>query len=572
MNKLLFTPHPNAPLFNKNPELVIDQIIQEVKNNRYSIANDEIREVFRQAGFVNLWFFLKFIAGYGGPFDLLNEDLHIDMCNFRQSQFIPGRKAACFLFRRGYKSTINTEGGTAWGLLRNPDLCVEMFSCIKERSMDFMHTTQRIFDGNELFMWLYPEYVPDYKQKRWNDVEMVLPNRTKHFTEPSLRPHGVGCSTAGIHGDLCVVDDPVGDSQLTSDRDASADMERIYNWLKSNIESGTLIKDERMSMVFYSGTRYGVQDAHRFIFKNVHSCYGYWKDIEVQTDPANEWHVYNRKIIEDGEITFPEKFSEEKMQRMERDDPWTYYTQYQNDPQKSGLNELSEYEVKECTLEYAQENGYFVRIFLNGEEKLFALSAMDVIIACDPGGSERRETSKTSKSSVVVFCRDSSNRRFVIALKDGYDLPSVVFDWAYKFVERFYDYFRRTVLEAQGPFKVLGPVWRDYLKMRNKENMENRNPVINMKINPVPKTGNKDVMIRNILEPVLKEGLLYAEKSIKKKVESAIKSFPFGTKDILDSICLAEKASVKPLSEKEFRRRERLKEQFYARNANAAGY
>ena len=64
------------------------------------------------------------------------------------------------------------------------------------------------------FAWLYPEYVPAKNQDRWTTKELVLPNRSKHFTEPSLRGHGVGCSTQGIHGDWLVIDDPIGEAQL----------------------------------------------------------------------------------------------------------------------------------------------------------------------------------------------------------------------------------------------------------------------------------------------------------------------------------------------------------------------
>ena len=215
MHELLYTPHKDAPLFERDkPDVLIDQAVSELSSGSFSTNNEGLRELLRECGFINLWFFLKFIAGYAGPFDKLNGGLHVDMCNFRQEMMVPGRKAAGFTGRAHYKTTIFTIGGTAWGLLRNPDLCIELFSCIDTRSTDFFRTVQKIFDDNTLFAWLYPEYVPAKNQDRWTTKELVLPNRSKHFTEPSLRGHGVGCSTQGIHGDWLVIDDPIGEAQL----------------------------------------------------------------------------------------------------------------------------------------------------------------------------------------------------------------------------------------------------------------------------------------------------------------------------------------------------------------------
>ena len=72
-----------------------------------------------ELGYVSLFFFLKYIAGSAGPYNEINEDLHLEMCNFRQSDYCmnPGAHAACFVPRGFLKSTIMTHGGATWELL-----------------------------------------------------------------------------------------------------------------------------------------------------------------------------------------------------------------------------------------------------------------------------------------------------------------------------------------------------------------------------------------------------------------------------------------------------------------------
>ena len=574
MNKLYYSPHPKAPLFEQEDfSLLIEQAVNEIQGGSFSTTNQTIRELFRQAGFVNLWFFLKFICGYNGPFDKLNNKLHVDMANFRQAMMVPGRKAACYTSRGVYKTTINTVGGNIFILLRNPDYSIGLYSCVKERSSEFLHITQRVFDSNEFFAWLYPEYVITPGVGRNNSTMMELPNRSRYFTEPSLHPHGVGCSTAGLHDDHNAIDDPIGDTQLNAERDANMEMEKIHNWLRTNIEGEILLrKGGRLNTIFYTATRYGANDAHRFMFTNIKKKYGYWKDIEdVEEEAEGQWHIYNRSIIEDGKVIFPEAFDKKKLEKMRKDDPWTYYTQMENNTARSGLNELNEYKVKECELCYEQGMGWYVRFFCQGLEVTESLQYCDMVITCDPGATVGRKTSKTSKSAVGVLAHSSTNRRYILDVKDGYSKPSTVFDWAFGFVKRFYDYFRRTVLEAQGSFKVLGPVWRDYLKVKNKEAMENNEPVYSMRLHPVSKVGQKTAVIRNTLEPILKEGLLYADKRVKDKVQMAVKTFPFGTLDVLDMITLGVKSAIRPLSERERIARKKQEDRFKKRYANVAG-
>lgn len=564
---LLISPHRNAPIFDdENPGLTLKHAIDEISSGNWA-TNDENRALFRQAGFVNLWFFLYFIAGFSGPFELINTSLHIDMCNFRQEMVFPGSRAAGFLGRGHFKSTIFTEGAPAWILLRDPDMSIIILSITSTRSQEFMHTVQRIYDSNELFQWLYPEYVPEKGQKRWNDEEMVLPNRPRNRTEPNFNGYGVFCSTAGIHSDLLAIDDPMSDVQLDAGREPTEEAMKIGNWIRSNLK--TLIKNELTSQVFYTSTRYGETDCHKFLFDSIKEKRGYWEGLNYKEIEEGEWIIYNRMSIENGKSIFKDqKFLDD----LKRDDPWTYWVQYMNCPSKGGLNEFYQFKPNKFSLIFDEENGWGFRHFYSGEEMVVWMRTCDVILSCDPGASEKKVSLLTSRSAILGLAHAPDDRRFLFTLRVGYVAPSRVFDWLFELAERFQNYLRRTIIETQGPFRILDDLLsKEEIRRANEAARAMKRPVYLNKLCK-SKTGDKIAMIRTACEPVLRGGLLYIEDSIFGEVDEELSAYPMGKNDILDALSQGLRNTIRPLTEEEYDELQEMEDEFENRNANAAGY
>ena len=113
--RLEISPHPLAPSFaaDANPQLVLEQLQKELTSANPQLTPN-LLQLIREAGFVSLWFYLKFIAGSDGPYNLLDEHLHLDMANFRQKvATTAGIKSGLFVPRSCYKSTIASHGANA---------------------------------------------------------------------------------------------------------------------------------------------------------------------------------------------------------------------------------------------------------------------------------------------------------------------------------------------------------------------------------------------------------------------------------------------------------------------------
>jgi hypothetical protein len=525
-------PHPNAPLFNGTDGLTkLAQLATEITSSNFSASNESVLDLLRQATLVNLWWALKFIAGYSGPYNLITDHLHADMANFAQKMLIPGTKNASFIFRSGYKSTIFTHGFNWWLVLRNPHIQIGVITAVGERGDEFMHHTQNAFDSNKLVELLFPSFVPRRNavtgkilEKNWTLNNFVTPARTRYCAGPTVKSISVNSSTAGNHFDHISADDLVGDDQLTVDRAAGADMLRAGNWFKSNERS--LMVTPGVSTIGLSATRYAVDDPYERIMRNtkyVHSKE--WIDgIEYEPDESKEWNVYYRLVEENGRMTFPEKHTRLEMLKLSDTDFWTYALQYMNNPRAGALNELSDYELRECYVDWREDECIIVP---RGQKALY-LKDMDVLITVDPGASEKRKTARTSKSAVVVTARDVNDRDYIIDVRNGYYSPTQLMDKMFSLHKLYKSFIRATFVEMQGAFKLL----KDMIRKEEKR----RKYWLNLR--EETKSSNKHVNIRNNLQPKLERGEVYTTKQYMPIIQTELNQFPSGTLDLLDAISL----------------------------------
>lgn len=556
-------PHPQAPILaSSDGREVFQQVLTLAQSGTFSTQNAEIREVLRQAGFVSLWFFLRVVAAYNGPYERLTNHLHVDMANHYQRFMYPGSWSAFFLFRSGFKSTLITYGANGWELLRNPDLTIAMGSAISDRAYDFLHETQRIFDSNEFFQWLYPEYVPPSgRQRSWNDKEMTLPNRTRRKVAPSIQILSVGASSQGVHVELLKLDDIVGDAQLSSERTANADMRRITNWFKSN--KRTLVDKPETSRIVVVGTRYGVDDPYEQIMESIAGQYGGgWEDIPREPTDDGEWNVYYRQAVESGHEVFPEALSRKTLARIRDEDPWNYLTQYINNPYTVETAELSAFEPGTSAVDYDPTSGWVLSYFNGTGWTTHYLSDCDVVVATDPAATERNvATVKSSRSATVVIATAPDRTHHIIDIRADHVPISTVFDWMFATAEKWRP--RVESLEQNGPFKVLRSMIVDEQHRRGRW----------LPLVPAKGVGDKDARIRSELEPRLRDGRLYLTEATRDTFLGELVAFPGGhKKDVLDATAQGLMLAIVPQSPEEREEEEEEYEMAVAHRSKYTGY
>lgn len=512
-DRLYIAPHKDAPVLSseKYAQQILLELGREASSANFN-PNEEAIDLLREASLVNLWFFLKYVASVSGPYDLLNDKLHLQMCNFAQSRVAmePGARAAGFIPRGHYKSTVWTHGLCAWEGLRNPDERIRIVNAVVDKAMDFLRNIRTIFDDNELMKILHPHHYVDHPntQKRWNESELCLPNRSKAFTDPTFTAGGATGASEGSHHTKLAIDDLAGLDDLNQTMAANANMAAKKKWFATNTRA--LLVDLKNSRIFVAGTRYSIDDTYQPIFDDAAQFAGYPHE-KFYTRPNGDWYIYYRKSLENGEVTFPESFTKEGLEKIAAQDQWTWITQYQNDPQEAGLAEFIDYEVDWAALQWSRKLGQYIivpyaqaayeRRFGEGadtgrQDWFVRLGDCDVVMAIDPAGTETGVSSKTSRSAIGVVAFDPFGFKYLLWLRAGYFSIEKMMDLVFQGNDMFAGYLRGTVVESNAMQKILKPIFDREAKIRNKR----------LNTIAVPAKGDKTARIRNNVGQALANG------------------------------------------------------------------
>ena len=537
-----FISHPDAPLFSSGEEgmATMKHLIKEITSDNPQIT-PEIKELIRQASLVSLFFFLKYVAGAYGPYGDLNDHLHVEVCNFRQRMLHAGARGAVFLPRSFYKSTVCTHGADSWELLRDPNLRIGLAASNSDMASQFMSPAKMTFEDNPLVRLLFPDHCArkgekgNILEKTWNSQEIVMPNRTLFMPEPSIKAFGAGGSAAGNHFDLLNVDDLISEKELDADRAAGSEMIKKGQWFSANQE--TLLIAPRKSRVFLCATRYSLNDPYERVFTEVKTKHGYWNELPYEIDDSVAiWDIYYRMAVEDGNYSFPEKIGAKELDRIKKKDPWTYYTQYLNNPHSASVAEFAEYHINDCEMNHTEHEGYTINYFRNGEHRKVLLEDCEVLIGIDPNATEKAKRRDNSRAAILVRARDRDNNRFYIDGTVGYFTPTKFYGHIFRLAKRYKKYLRATNFEGQGPFKMIFATVRDMQREHG-----------NIKLRMIGAATNKESKIRNFIEPLLHEHKIFACKSVKKYIDDELATFPGGLlDDTLDAMELADRHSVRP--------------------------
>ena len=558
-----FNKHPQAPLYTDplQANLYIKQISQEIASGNLSTTSEELRQLIRQAGFTNLYFFLKYLAGHSGPYDALNQELHLDICNYRQSPLCmdPGVRFAGFLPRGALKSTILTHGSAGWEALRNPEIRILIINSIEERAYDFCKLAFETFRNNEMVAWLYPEYVIDSKS-----AKMILPNRKKQAAEDTFNFKGFSGKMEGTHVHLAIFDDVVGMEDLDSNMQSSVGMEKAKR--KFVTASNALLIKPKQDRVGLVGTRYSIDDVYDIPLKDCHTVAGY-QDGTIKPTEKGTWSVYYRKWRENGHSIDPETYDESRIEKLRLIDPWYVASQLNNDPREGSTLDFYNHNVFESILDRREDGYWLIRTGFGldpnppGEVRL---DKCFLAVGVDFAATSTGIKASTSKSALMLFAMDGEGYIYLVAEEGGYLEMDEVIKTLFKLNRKFEGYINTNILESNAMQKGLIPLIRN---MAIQEELYFR-------YEPVPVSVPKDVRIRTAVGPPLAQKKLYVCQGQGKLFMEEKDVFPQSEyrKDFLDAAAKAISALRKPWSEEEVDELEAEEEESRNRIVSKAGY
>ncbi len=530
-------PHPEAPAFPnfaQGQKALID-LCADITSDHSTISARSTLDFMRQAGLVNLWFFLKFIAGAYGPYEALDDGLNLDMCNWRQSDscMAPGARFLALMPRGFRKSTVFSHGANTWILTRDGERAINLVNAVTSRAEGFKRLTRKTVDSNQMYIALYgpgwtmpdgseiPSRVPSPNAKEWNEETLVMPNRLRIAQEPSIKASGVTGSAEGDHFTDLDIDDPIGLDSVDWQYQATVMMENAKKYMNTNLSALLrLPKQDRIGIV---GTRYAVDDCYAPFVKDAREVVGAL-DEDVFPVPGGTWSVYYRLVQEDGAMIAPEIIDEKQLSKM---DAWTAALQYWNKPQKSGIQEFAKYEVKPCKLWRDPSTNLTLVSFrdeLTDEVRTLNCASLTGVISTDAASKDKEVNILTSRTSVAVWFMSDDNRAFRVWERVGYMPMDAAFDAIFEGWSLFPGLLQATLFEVNAMQKGL-------YQLLEKEQEKRR---VWLSLHEVTAKGDKVSRIRAVVGWHFAQGLIYAVPEAALNLKQEKDSFVSRRLDVLD--------------------------------------
>lgn len=338
---------------------------------------DDLRQSMRQKCKDSLYFLCKAVLG----FSEFQPEPHLDMCLHIQNKDV--LRKLILIPRGNFKSSAGSIGYPIWLLLNNPNERILLASSTATLTQHFLRRIKSVFEKNELFQWLFPELIPDWKcPGKWSESEIQIP-RSGVFPEASIETIGVGGKVTGRHYGVMIFDDII-EEQAANSLD---ELTKVKDW---HDLSEPLFDNPSIGRELVIGTRWHVSDLYGWI---------------IASD--KRYDVYLRQAIENGKSIFPERFSLEWLNLLRDSKPKMFATQYMNDPLREGMTEFQEGWLRNWNL---SENG---KQLVLADGKVIPFGNLNRYIHVDPAISDKPGA---CRSAITVSAMNEKGYVFLLDL------------------------------------------------------------------------------------------------------------------------------------------------------------
>lgn len=190
------------------------------------------------------------------------------------------RKKMILIPRGHLKTSMITKAFSIQLLLRDPNVRILITNQVWDKAREMLYEIKQMLYDKSILPKLFGNFVSD----RWREDDIVINQRTKALAAPTIGTSGVEAELTSSHYDVIFCDDLQGEKNFQTPEQREK-VKRYYRSMMDLLEPGGLL--------IVIGTRWHLDDVYQYIIDNESEYY----DITV------------RKVIEDGKIIFPEKFS-----------------------------------------------------------------------------------------------------------------------------------------------------------------------------------------------------------------------------------------------------------------------
>lgn len=346
-------------------------------------------------------------------------ETHWAMCLFAEGMTgipeIDKARVKMLLVPRGIgKSGLITQGRPVHNLLRNRDYATGILNEKQGNADAFLAAIKQEFEGNNLLKALFPECIPDFKTNKWAADRIEIARTRPRPVSPSVLAAGVSTTLASIHMDEFIVDDII--SQNAAENARSGMFTEIDQTNRALQRLEPLLCAPKRDPILIIGTRWWVNDTYEWL-EGTEDKPGLWglgekkQEFRWQVRLPNgkiqnltlykrgELAVFKRPAIENGQSIFPERYTLDELEQMQRTNPVWFAGQYLLEPSAGGAGEFLESNLRSYAFE-----GERIR-FIDASAKLQHIpkNALSIVISLDPAFSKKSDAARTAIPVVGLY-------------------------------------------------------------------------------------------------------------------------------------------------------------------------
>lgn len=362
-------------------------------------------DAMRTAAEKSLYYFARAILGL----QWLTPQLHREMCEFMQSpdkprklELVPRDHAKTVLVKAQIQHVMIQPAGANiyFPGVAGTDIRMIVAGETTKNAARHLRNIETNLEKNKLFRTLWPHIKPGSK---WSEHELELVRGT-NYSEPTVEALGTDTAIASRHVDWIFCDDIYTFEAMQS----SSVSERVSLWFDA-LEPVLDETENTQAKLTVTGTAWAERDVYK-------------KIIDSIAAGEEEYDVFIRAVIENGQPIWPERFPLTRLKRIERraSERGLWFYNWMNAYGESDNSDFRKSWLKEFTLEGTT--------IVRSDGSVVALRDCDIVTTYDPARTRQSEYKHLARNAIMTTACDAQYNVYVLAYYADRDSLKNIYD------------------------------------------------------------------------------------------------------------------------------------------------